>query len=71
MTSLLVLETFPAIFTEEQHLGFFKDEKCTDFEHPKQMLTWHKKKCFEMPFKTALQIYTKYKNIKLNFKKQA
>lgn len=36
---MLVLETFPAIFTEEQHLGFFKDEKCTDFEHPKQMLT--------------------------------
>lgn len=69
MTSMLVLETFPAIFTKEQYLGFFKDEKCTDFEHPKQMLTWHKKKYFEMPFKTALQIYIKLKNI--NLEKQA
>lgn len=68
---MLVLKTFPAIVTEEQHLGFFKDEKWTDFEHPKQMLTWHKQKCFEMLFKTALQIYIKFKNIKLNFKKQA
>lgn len=68
---MLVLKTFPAIVTEEQHLGFFKDEKWTDFEHPKQMLMWHKQKCFEMLFKTALQIYIKFKNIKLNFKKQA